>query len=183
MAKTREFKILAWVPTKVKEIEEELDDREKLFCWLIYVLHKQQHPKHRKSDTVYHLAHSDLVNILGWTSFMYKYNEKLESLRKIFRMGQMAGYWEIQFKEETMSHLGNPPGKTSPKYDWIYLTDPHAIALHYYIQAKMTNEGGLLSDWHTGQDMSKFYEDSVLKKATYDILKLRKHVYHNNEKG
>jgi hypothetical protein len=180
MAKRSDFRVLIWIPTAVKEIEHELNDRELVFAWLIYTLHKNRYRSKRNHDDVYHMANNDFQNIMGWTSFMYKWNEALEPLRKIFRIGQRGGYWEIQFKPETMAHAGNPPKKSSPKYDWTYITDPQAIAIHFYIQARM-HSTELLSDWHEGQDLNKFYSESVLPKATYEIMKFRKHLYYNDD--
>lgn len=179
MAKRKDFRVLCWIPTAVKELVDELNDREILLCWLIYTLHKQRHHSNREWNDVYHISNSDFQNILGWTSFKYKWNEALESLRKVFRIGQRGGYWEIQFKEEAVYHGNNPKGRTTPKYDWYYLVDPQAIALHFYIQAKMTSES-LLSDWHEGQDMIEFYSKSKLPKATYNIMKFRKDLYENS---
>ncbi len=181
MANRKDFRVLCWIPTKVKELSNQLSDREILFCWLIYTLHKSRHHSSRNWDDVYHIANSDFQNILGWTSFKYKWNEALEPLREVFRIGQRGGYWEIQFKRDTILHDGNQKGRSTPKYDWYYLEDPHAIALHFFIQGKMSSEA-IMSDWYEGQDMTEFYSESRLPKATYNIMKFRKDLYWNEDR-
>jgi hypothetical protein len=120
------------------------------------------------------MSHSDFVNIIGWKSFKTKFNEDLESIRKVFRIAMRGGYWSIQFREETLEYRRTGNGK-QPSFDWLYIEDTAAIALHFYLQARMRDN--LISDWYEGQDMEEFYKDHPLTKSEYDIMKLRSDLY------
>lgn len=172
------MRILCWIPSYLRYLKEEgyeIRDRHVVFAWFIYTLHKKRQTKYKNGDDVYHMSHSDFVNIMGWKSFKNKWNEDLEILRKIFRIGQHGGYWTIQFTEETIEHRATKNRK-QPSYDWIYLEDVDAIAIHFYLQGLMRN-GDLLSDWQKGQDMDEFYKEHPLTKSEYDIMKFRSDLY------
>ena len=58
------FQVMIWVPAIVRELGDLLNDREKLFCNLIYSLHKQTHTAKRNRDDMFHIADNDFQNIL-----------------------------------------------------------------------------------------------------------------------
>ena len=173
------FQVMVWVPAIVRELEDILNDREKLFCSLIYSLHKQTNRQKRKRDDMFHIANNDFQNILGWKSFVTDYNGKLENLRRVCKLGQAGGYWQVQWSDECMDYHPTK-SRNICSYDWVYLKDTHAIALHYYLTARMARED-LLSDWYEGQDMNEFYKEPVLRRTEYNILKFSKSIYYNDE--
>ena len=64
-------------------------------------------------------------------------------------------------------------------YDWVYLKDPHAIALHYYLVSRFATTE-MLSDYEEGMDMNEFYREPVLRRTEYNILKFSKSLYFND---
>ncbi len=172
------MRILCWIPSYVRHLLEEgneINDRQIVFAWLIYTLHKKRRSKTKNGDDVYHMSHSDFVNIMGWKSSINKINEDIENLRKVFRIGQRGGYWTIQFTKETIEYRATKNRK-QPSYDWLYLEDTAAIAIHFYLQGRMRNQD-LLSDWSIDQDMDEFYKEHPLTKSEYDIMKFRSDLY------
>lgn len=170
---------MCWVPALVEELKDELTDRQKLFCWFIYNLHKQTHRGQRRPDDMFHIANNDFQNILGWKGTTTDYNKNLEPLRKICRIAQAGGYWRIQWSDATMAFR---PTKNANicSYDWTYLSDPHAIAIHYYLISRFTTSE-MLSDYEEGMDMTEFYKEPVLRRSEYNILKFKKDLYYNED--
>lgn len=172
------FQVMCWVPSLVHAMGDQLTDRQKLFCWFIYSLHKQANRFERRADDMFHIANNDFQNILGWKGTVTDYNKNLESLRMIFTIAQAGGYWRIQFSDDTMNF--NPPKtKNICSYNWVYLADPHAIAVYYYLTAKFATTT-MISDWEEGMDMNEFYKEPVLRRSEYNILKFKKDLYYND---
>ena len=174
------MKILAWIPSIAKDLD--LNDREIVFCWLIYTLHsKRGKGKDVNGNDVYHMANSDFQNILGITAFTGNLNLKLEKLRRVFRIAQCGGYWSIQFSDECMKHNETITKKICAR-EWTYIKDSDAIGFFFYLQGRMVSED-LLTDWYEGQDMNEFYRDSVLPRSLYTIMKLRRDLYENGQES
>jgi len=172
------FQVMIWVPALVRELDDILNDREKLFCNLIYTMHKQTHTAKRDRWDMFHIADNDFRNLLGWKAFTTDYERNLENLRRVCKIAQAGGYWRIQWADECMEY--RPTKNTNIcSYDWVYLSDPHAIALDYYLTALQT-KGPLVSDWYEGQDMDEFYSKPVLRRTEYNILKFCKSLYFND---
>ena len=172
------YQVMIWVPAIVRELGDLLTDREKLFCNLIYSLHKQTHTAKRDRWDMYHIANNDFQNILGWKSFVTDYNGKLENLRRVCKIAQAGGYWQVQWSDECMEFKPTK-NRNICSYDWVYLKDPHAIALHYYLVSRFATTE-MLSDYEEGMDMNEFYREPVLRRTEYNILKFSKSLYFND---
>jgi len=171
------FQVALHVPALLHELE--LNDREKLFCSFIYMLHKGRgRGKNRQGNDILHMADNDFKNFLGWRLCNTDINGFLEPLRQVFNIAQAGGYWRIQWTDRALDYKLTQR-RSIPGWSWLYIEDPHAIALHYYLTA-MATQREMLSDWYEGQDMNEFYREPILRRTEYNLLKFRKSLYIND---
>jgi len=170
----RPYRIMLQVPDFVKDNQDKFNDREIVLISFIMTLHKIPHYRKRDRNTVYNMSNRDFQNILGWKSFMTDINLKAETLRTVFKIGNHGSHWAIQFLPHlftnTRTNKETPPGKL------VYLHDPHAIALHYYIQSRLVSQE-VMHDYVEGQDMEELYKKPLLGISEYKFLKLRYDLY------
>ena len=173
------FQVALHVPSILDDIGDGLNDREKLFCSFIYRLHKSRgRGKWRQGDDILHMADNDFKNLLGWKLCQTDLNKFLEPLRQVFNIAQAGGYWRIQWNDAALDHKLTH-GRSIPGWTWLYISDPHAIGIHYYLTA-LENQREMLSDWHKGQDLNEFYREPVLRRTEYNLLKFKKELYIND---
>ena len=170
----RDYRIMLQVPDFVNDNQDMFNDREIVLISFIMTLHKQPHTSERTRDTVYNMSDRDFQNILGWKSFMTDVNLKAEALRTVFKIGMHGSHWSIQWLPHLFTnnktHRETPPGKL------IYLTDPKAIAMHFYIQSRIVSQE-VMHDYVEGQDMEELYKEPLLGISEYKFLKLRYDLY------
>ena len=170
----RDYRIMLQVPDFVNDNQDMFNDREIVLISFIMTLHKIPHTKERTRDTVYNISDRDFQNILGWKAFMTDVNLKAEALRTVFKIGMHGSHWSIQWLPHLFTnnktHRETPPGKL------IYLTDPRAIAMHFYIQSRLVSQE-VMHDYVEGQDMEEMYREPLLGISEYKFLKLRYDLY------
>jgi hypothetical protein len=170
----RPYRIMLQVPDFVNDNLDMFDDREIVLISFIMTIHKIPHYRKRDRTTVYNMSNRDFQNILGWKSFMTDVNLKAEALRTVFKIGMHGSHWSIQWLPHLFTNkktnMETPPGKL------VYLTDPKAIAMHYYIQSRLVSSE-VMHDYVEGMDMEELYKKPLLGISEYKFLKLRYDLY------
>ena len=158
------------VPDFVNDNLDMFNDRELVLISFIMTLHKQPPVRDRDRNTVYNMGDRDFQNVLGWKSFMTDVDLKAEALRKVFRIGMHGSHWAIQWLPHLFTNkktnMETPPGKL------VYLTDPRAIAIHFYLQSRIVSQE-MTHDYVEGMDMEELYREPLLGVSEYKFLKLR----------
>ena len=162
------------VPDFVNDNLDMFNDRELVLISFIMTLHKIPHQRDRDRNTVYNMGDRDFQNVLGWKSFMTDVNLAAEAIRKVFKIGMHGSHWAIQFLPHLFTNKRTnqetPPGKL------VYLTDPRAIAIHFYLQSRLVSSE-VMHDYVEGMDMEELYREPLLGISEYKFLKLRYDLY------